>query len=76
MTFVEPWQVGGKPLPLLHETIPLGSFRKILLEEIQHIAYPTKIFQTIEIYLRGDGQTLAFLDGIMSVILQLRRRSK
>ena len=76
---VEPWRVGDKRLPLLHEMIPLGSFRETLLEEREHIVYRplrTKIFQTIEIYLTsGYGQTPAFLDGIVSVVLHFRHRS-
>ena len=76
---VEPWQVGDKCLPLLHEMIPLGSFRETLLGEREHIVYQplqTKIFQTIEIYLAsGYGQTPALLDGIVSVFLYFRRRS-
>ena len=76
---VEPWQVGDKRLPLLHEMILLGSFRETLLEEREHIAYlplRTKTFQTNEIYLMiGKGQTPEFLDGIVSVVLHFRRRS-
>lgn len=74
---VEPWQVGDKRLPLLHEMIPLGNFRETLRKEREHIVYlplRTKIFQTI--YLRsGYGQTRAFLDGIGSIVLHFRRRS-
>ena len=76
---VEPWQVGDKRLPLLLDMIPIGSFRETLLEEREHIVYlpsRAKIFQIIEIYLTsGYGQTPAFLDGIVSVVLHLSCRS-
>ena len=76
---VEPWQVGDKRLPLLHEMVPNGTFRETVLEEKEHVVYlplRTKIFQTVEIYLTGGcGQRLSFLDGIVNVVLHFRRRS-
>ena len=47
---LKPWQVGDRRLRLLHEMIPLGSFRETLLKEREHTVYlplRTKIFQTI-----------------------------
>ena len=75
---VEPWQVGDKRLPLLHEMIPCEMFRETVLEEREHLYYlplRTKTFQTVEIYLtNGCGQPLSFFDGIVNVILHFRRR--
>ena len=53
---LKPWQVGDRRLPLLHEIVPLGSFRETLLEEREHIVYlplRTKIFQTIRNLFNG-----------------------
>nr|DAC81410.1 TPA_asm: penton-1 [Rhodactis coral adintovirus] len=76
---VEPWQVGDKRLPLLHEMVPCGKFRETMLEEREHLYYlplRTKTFQTVEIYLTsGCGQLLSFLDGIVNVVLHFRRRT-
>jgi len=74
---IEPRQVGEKRLQLLHEMVPNGLFREMLMEEPGRVNYflsQTKTFQTIDIYLTsGCGELLSFQGGIVNVTLHFRR---
>lgn len=75
---IESRQVGDKRLQLLHEMVPRGMFREMLMEEPRRVNYlplRTKTFQTIDIYLTsGCGELLSFHGGIVNVTLHFKRR--
>ena len=77
-SLIEPRQVGEKRLQLLHEMVPRGLFREMIMEEPARANYfplRAKTFQTIDIYLTsGCGELLSFQGGIVNVTLHFRQR--